>query len=147
MRKKDWLILPFYLVIYGPIRILEWFAGGQADYYWPLGQLLPIIPLIFISFLGGGGLLWVALFYFFLSRTKGRVKRAVLYILQFPGVWVLVNLLSLSFVIPCFVVLLALKVETGIMLIYLLLKNNLGVVFFTALFYALQAKIHLFSQK
>lgn len=147
MRKKDWLVLPFYFVIYGPIRILEWFAGGQADYYWPLGQLLPIIPLIFISFLGGGGLLWVALFYFFLSRTRGRIKRAVLYILQFPGVWVLVNLLSLIFVIPCLIVLLLLKVEPGIMLIHLLLKNNLGVVFFTALFYALQAKIHLFSQK
>lgn len=147
MRKRDWLLFPFYLLIYGPLRIIDWLSGRHYDYYQPLTQLTPILTLIFVCFLGGLGILWVVLFYFLLSKARGRVKRAILYILQFPGVWVLVNLLSLILVIPWLVILLLLKVDSGVVLLHLLVKNNLGAVFFTAIFYALQSRVHLIFKK
>lgn len=147
MTKKDWLILPLYLIVYGPIRILGLFTEGPVVYGDFFYQLGPIFPLILISFLGGAGVLWTLLFYFLLSRTRGRTKRAILYLLQFPGVWVLVNLLSLVFVIPCLIILVLLKVESQLILIHLLLKNNLGAVFFTAVFYLLQGRVHLIFKK
>lgn len=146
MRKKDWLVLPFYLAIYGPIRILEWISRGPLGYY-PSSEIIPLVPLVLAGFLGGVSLVWIIAFYFLLARTSKRWLRVILYLLQFPGVWVLVNLLSLIFVIPCLVLMLFLKVDSGVTFVNLWLKNNFGAVFFTTLFYALQSRVHLIFKR
>jgi hypothetical protein len=142
MTKKDWLLVPIYLLIYGPARILGWFSQGP---FW--GVMPGFFPIVLISFVGSFGFIWVLIFYALLSRARRKVFRLLLYFLQFPGVWALVNFLSLVFVIPAWFIMTLFGVDPQTVTLGLFLKNNFGVILFTAIFYTVQAKIHLLWQK
>lgn len=142
MTKKEWLLIPIYLLIYGPVRILGWFSQGP---FW--GVMPGFFPIVLISFVGSFGFIWVLIFYALLSRARRKVFRLLLYFLQFPGVWALVNFLSLVFVIPAWFIMTLFGVDLQTVTLGLFLKNNFGVILFTAIFYTVQAKIHLLWQK
>lgn len=137
MRGRDWLLVLPYLASYGPIRIVEWI--GQR----PFG-IGAMAAWFFLAALGSAfSLVWVSIFYLLLSKARRKTLRIIFYLFQFPGVWLLANVFSAILVIPSWLIMNSLGVREDVVLSNLLIKNNLGVSLFTAIFYIFQSKIHL----
>jgi len=134
-------LVPLYLLIYGPTRILEWITRFPGAYGYSPFPTIAILMLI--GLLGGFGFLWSVIFYFFLSRARRKEARLFLYLFQFPGVWLLVNLLSLIFVLPYAAIMYLLKIEGDVASLDLLLTNNFSAILFAIIFYKIQERIYL----
>lgn len=140
MTLKKWLLVPVYLSVYGPTRIVRLVSGR---YYFDLVSSPQSMASIF-GVLGIFGLLWAALCYLLLTRTRKKRKRLVLYLLQLPGVWLFASLLSLIVVVPYNWVGSLVGADAEVTMMSCLWVSSLGTTAFAVLLYRLQAGIHRF---
>lgn len=97
----EWIQLPFVVIIYLPYYILGGFfdllSYGSYGYYYGFeyAWLIGILALLFI-----GSIVWIIISTLLLKKTKKRIKRVLLYLSQFPSVWLTSVISSLIIVIP-----------------------------------------------
>jgi hypothetical protein len=102
----DWVQLPFVIIVYLPYYILGgfvelfdtggWYYGYGYDFY-GLGVLWFFVACALLLI---GSLLWILISLALLKRTKKRFTRLILYLLQFPAVWLVGFTLSFIISIP-----------------------------------------------
>lgn len=106
MSVGEWILLPFVLIIYLPYLILGGFldvvSGGSYYYGYELGiaWFIGISAVLFV-----GSIIWIVISTILLKRSRKKMKRVLLYLLQFPAVWLVGMILSLIAVIPFGIVL------------------------------------------
>jgi len=143
MTLKKWLLVPVYLSVYGPIRIARLVSGG---YYFDLfGSPRSLVSTFGV--LGVFGLLWAVLCYLLLTRTRKRGRRAVLYLLQLPGVWLFASLLSLIMVVPYSWAGRLTGADAEVATMNSLWASSLGTTAFAVLLYRLQTGVHRFFKR
>ncbi|MCG2686062.1 hypothetical protein L6258_01675, partial [Candidatus Parcubacteria bacterium] len=143
MTLKKWLLVPVYLLVHGPMRIVRLVSGG---YYFDLVSSPQSLVSIF-GVLGIFSLLWAALCYLLLTRTRKKRKRLVLYLLQLPGVWLFASLLSLIVVVPYNWVGRWTGANAEVAMMNCLWASSLGTTAFAVLLYRLQAGVHRFVKR
>lgn len=92
----EWLILPVMLILYVPFWI---FGGGLAGglFYDDYGFAWFAIAILFFSLISFG---WITLSIFLLKRTHKKLKRVIIYMLQFPAVSFVALGVSMLIAIP-----------------------------------------------
>lgn len=89
----NWLVLPLYLLAFGPYNLILNEASDSVFYEIFSSPLLLLIVMTLTALLVG--IFFLFLTYFLLKRTKKRFLRFILYFLQVPGVFGLANLFAI----------------------------------------------------
>jgi hypothetical protein len=101
----EWVQLPFVFIVYLPYLVLGGFFEliDTGGYYLDGG-----LSAAWFICIGSGffvaSLVWIVISILLLKRTKKRLKRFILYVLQFPSVWFVASTLSILFMIPAAII-------------------------------------------
>ncbi|OIN94484.1 hypothetical protein COS81_00615 [candidate division WWE3 bacterium CG06_land_8_20_14_3_00_42_16] len=137
MTLGNWIVLPLYVVVYGPARLVEWFfAKLGSGFSGSSTSILFFIPLIcgFLLLLSAA---WIAVCFHFLRKTRKTMKRIFLFALQTVGIWILVSVLVTILVIPYLILLALVGSDGGVALLNVILYASFGLVLLTTLIHKL----------
>jgi len=136
MKFTDWLQLPIVIVIYLPYLalggIFEVFNMGYYDSslsgFWVIGALGGIVLTSIIGFI---------LTLLLLPKTRKKIKRIFLYVIQFPSVWIISMILASFVAIPMSLLFAALSIREEVILLDSLSCWTFLVALLPVLFYRL----------
>lgn len=140
MAVSDWVKLPLYALVYGPIRLFE-YATGLSNYYYRIDNSMLLHSISIVLGLGALGIIWTVGLMFAIKKTTKKVLRKFFYVLQFPGVWVTANILSTAFVLVYYFAMSLAQVEDNVILFNSFLVNSMAAMLLAGLIYKLQSKI------
>lgn len=111
MSLLDWIKLPFVFFLYIPRNVLMGIAEGLDGFGGDFGTFAVVALMI-----GGSFISTIAAFawHFVLKRTRKRSLRILLYVLQFPAVWLSSRLIGISVAVLLSFVGIAIGIAIGI---------------------------------